>query len=328
MGSSSMGTTAQRIDEHRPSAIRPEDYAFEFGYDAQPPMGWGFGEVTDPEQMRRMRETYEAMLQEHIELLRPIRESGTSTYNDPYRCDHCGAHMRYGMVYRHLPSEDVITVGEICAENTMRVPNRATLVMKRLREAAAAARMREAEDKEARERRELAERDYPEAVKVIRAIVAESETAQAILADRDAPLYEIDALPFLENVAVKHLRRGYLSERQAAAIVKGYAARQARQVERQEREKTAEPCPAGRIWVEGRVLSTKTQENDFGTRCVMTVEDDRGFRVWGTEPSTIKGAPYGDEIRGRRIKFKATIERSDRDEFFGFFKRPSNAEVL
>jgi hypothetical protein len=71
------------------------------------------------------------------------------------------------------------------------------------------------------------------------------------------------------------------------------------------------------------VLSVKWQENDFGGREVMTVKDDRGFLVWGSTPHAIDSVQKGD-----RVRFVANVERSDRDETFGFFKRPRKAEVV
>lgn len=99
---------------------------------------------------------------------------------------------------------------------------------------------------------------------------------------------------------------------------------EARKVER-EREREAEvrvPCLTGRITVIGKVVSTDAKENDFGVRYVMTVRDDRGFVVWGTQPSSIT-VSVGD-----RVEFTATVERSDRDECFGFYSRPSKAKVI
>lgn len=92
------------------------------------------------------------------------------------------------------------------------------------------------------------------------------------------------------------------------------------------------PCLTGRIVVSGTVVSTDTKENDYGVRHVMTVRDDRGFVVWGTEPSKVllpNGQPSGVYLSvGDRIEFTATVEQSDRDECFGFFSRPSKAKVL
>ena len=82
------------------------------------------------------------------------------------------------------------------------------------------------------------------------------------------------------------------------------------------------PCPIGRVTVVGKVVSVDSKDTDFGTRYVMTVRDDSGFTVWGSQPSAL------DPSVGDRIEFTASIERSDRDECFGFYKRPSKARIL
>jgi len=92
-----------------------------------------------------------------------------------------------------------------------------------------------------------------------------------------------------------------------------------------ERERANEvrvPCPIGRVTVIGKVVSTDAKDTDYGTRYVMTVRDDRGFTVWGSQPSSLY-----PEV-GDRIEFTASVERSDRDECFGFYKRPTKASII
>jgi len=92
-----------------------------------------------------------------------------------------------------------------------------------------------------------------------------------------------------------------------------------------ERERANEvrvPCPVGRVTVIGKVVSTDAKDTDYGTRYVMTVRDDKGFTVWGSQPSSLN-LSVGD-----RVEFTASVERSDRDECFGFFKRPTKARIL
>lgn len=92
-----------------------------------------------------------------------------------------------------------------------------------------------------------------------------------------------------------------------------------------ERERANEvrvPCPVGRVTIVGKVVSVDSKDTDFGTRYVMTVRDDSGFTVWGSQPSSL------DPSVGDRIEFTASVERSDSDECFGFFKRPSKARLL
>lgn len=81
------------------------------------------------------------------------------------------------------------------------------------------------------------------------------------------------------------------------------------------------PCVLGKTTITGQVVKAYMTENDYGTRYVMVVRDDRGFSVWGTVPSAIN-VNIGDTVR-----FNATVEASDKPEF-GFFKRPTKAEVL
>jgi hypothetical protein len=109
----------------------------------------------------------------------------------------------------------------------------------------------------------------------------------------------------------------------------------------------AEDCPVGKVRITGTVLGLKVEESaySYGYRreAVMTtkmlVRDDRGFKVYGTRPA-IKGdrvAPFeGAEPqqtyivldKGDRVTFNATIERSEKDPKFGFFRRPSGAKAL
>lgn len=93
-----------------------------------------------------------------------------------------------------------------------------------------------------------------------------------------------------------------------------------REAERADEVRT--PCLTGRIQIAGVVVATDIKENDFGIRCVMTVKDDRGFTVWGTTPSSLEPSV------GDRVQFTATVERSDRDECFGFYSRPAKASLL
>ena len=84
----------------------------------------------------------------------------------------------------------------------------------------------------------------------------------------------------------------------------------------------AQPVPvnAGRIAVCGTVLTTKIQESQYGSTLKMLVRDDRGFKLWGSVPSSIYPS------RGDTVEFVAAVEPSDDDPKFGFYKRPTKAE--
>lgn len=117
---------------------------------------------------------------------------------------------------------------------------------------------------------------------------------------------------------------------------------------------TAAPVQAGRIRITGRVVSFKEVEDHFSysahTITKILVEDDRGFRVYGTIPQALKDAvweswagsleDYEDRhlygpgywkehhLKGARVSFAAATEPSDDDPHFGFFKRATKAEYL
>lgn len=87
---------------------------------------------------------------------------------------------------------------------------------------------------------------------------------------------------------------------------------------------TAEPVPTGRQTVCGAILRFKTVESAYGTTIKMTVEDQRGFRVYTTVPKAI----LDTVTLGSVVQFDATLTRSTDSDTFGFAKRPTKAAVL
>ncbi len=82
----------------------------------------------------------------------------------------------------------------------------------------------------------------------------------------------------------------------------------------------------GRHTIRARVLHTKWQESfhPYGAGSLkMLCEDDAGLRYWGTCPNSL--CVENDDLRGVTVEFDATVEQSDDDEYFGFFKRPTKA---
>lgn len=78
------------------------------------------------------------------------------------------------------------------------------------------------------------------------------------------------------------------------------------------------------ISVEGEVISVKERETRYGWTTKMLVKDERGFKVWGTVPKSVR-----EEVeRGSRVTFIANVKVSEDDESFGFFSRPRKAELL
>lgn len=124
-----------------------------------------------------------------------------------------------------------------------------------------------------------------------------------------------------------------LSEKQLRAGADSILRDLKRREEREREDAMAEPVISGRYEVTGTVLSTKWVDSAYGGTKKMLVRDDRGFKVWGTVPSSL------DEIDGllstetmlkvgQRVRFTATVSRSGDDLKFGFFKRPAKATRL
>ena len=125
------------------------------------------------------------------------------------------------------------------------------------------------------------------------------------------------------NFIHKVNRYGDTSDKFVAAMIRDMERTAERDAQRAAEQANAKPVVEGkRVIITGEVVSVKWQENGYGGREVMTVKDDRGFKVWGSVPSSI------DAHRGDRITFTADVEKSDRDDTFGFFKRPTKAELL
>lgn len=281
---------AVRTDVHSPKNLVTEDYDFAFAYDAHPDAGGA-------EQRMRL---LNALIDEGF---RFGQVHGGDT------CDHCGARLRYVAVMKHLPTRTLIKVGETCLANRF---ERASGEFHALR-------------KQAQLDRQL------QRVKKTRALffavhAPDAETAFEWCAERvENGEYGWEGMR--HRFVSKITREGETSVRFLRAMMRDMVRTERREAERAERDRieaeNASPVVEGRIVVEGQVLATRWQESDYGATKKMLVRDDRGFKVWGTVPSAIL-----DIEREDRVRFTATVEQSNDDETFGFYKRPSKAECL
>ena len=114
----------------------------------------------------------------------------------------------------------------------------------------------------------------------------------------------------------------------AASIISAHQRATEKELERKRERAESAPVPVTdeRITVTGQIIKVGFKEgwgyND-PARKVITVRDDHGFKLWGTCPSAIDRAEQGD-----RVTFTARVERSDRDETFGFFSRPTKPAIV
>lgn len=121
-----------------------------------------------------------------------------------------------------------------------------------------------------------------------------------------------------------------LTERQWAAVTRCVA----RDAEEAAKRSTAAPVEVGRRVLAGTVVTVKEVEGYMGGPAwKMLVELEDGSRVYGSIPRaiddqlwTVEGAEsFYAPLRGAKVTFTATVERSDRDPAFGFFSRPTKA---
>lgn len=142
---------------------------------------------------------------------------------------------------------------------------------------------------------------------------------------------------FRAELARKLYRFGSLSDAQVDAVRRGIE----RQAERAAEIASAGPFPEGRVLIEGEVVSDKwTEDRGYGSQHKMLVKLADGNKIYGTVPRTIEDACVnswdqqtgdvipGMELRGAHVRFTATAERSRDDEHFGFYSRPTKAEIL
>ena len=120
---------------------------------------------------------------------------------------------------------------------------------------------------------------------------------------------------------------------QVENLTTAVAEREARNAREAERKATAQPVPTGKTTITGTVVSWKVTQNTFSYYAEdilkVVVEDQRGFRVFGTCPAKLADAvPNMDALKGAMVTFTATTEPSKDDPAFGFFKRATKASLL
>lgn len=318
-----------RTDTHRPSVLDPADYR-DVGY-------LDYGGYDDPGDFY-LDEEYRS---------RPYF-NGTG---EP-KCDHCGQRIRYGEIFYHKPSNELVVVGLTCA-GTLGLTSVHEKEMKRQAEFRKLAKVRghrlagdpqaqraaywmmdvrfAAEDTWARENE--IEREF----KLDREDDRSFDTAdwKAINAAKKAAYRERLAATGIDgkmeaivlDMQVRFNRYGDLSDKQVAFLLRLRAQAQETRVKQAafalDRESAADCPDRGRITVEGEVLKSEWRDNDYGGKLVWTVKTDEGWLVWGTVPSSM-----GNPERGDRVRFSAEVTPSGDDPKFGFYKRPTKAEYL
>lgn len=292
--------------------LDPTDYRYAGSFDSYPPEGSYIGQggtfrVYDDSRPDADLTHFgtNPLNAEYQYLSGLLRNSETSIWDESGQCDHCGARLRYVVVMRHLPTDSYMAIGETCHVERFGHDSKVAKDVDRLRKRAAAERAL------AKVRKEVDA--------WLAADPANLEAVEYAEANQDGNYFYADLLRKLRQY-------GPWSDRQRDAVLRGKV-RDAERAARAEAEADEPRIPVpegqGRFTIEGEVVSVKWQDNDYGSRQVMTVKVPGFYLVWGSVPSALHGIERGD-----RVRFDATVTRSDRDESFGFFKRPTKAEFV
>lgn len=285
----------KRTDIHRPAEVKPEEYSF-VAFDCVKINGIGDAYYAASE--RKIRDAHMA------------RTGGTySQHAHGGNCMICGnANAMYTACFYHELTNTYVRVGDTCSQ-----------------------KMEGCDEK--------AFRAYREGVKSELECIAGKRKAQKILEDHGIgicwimytaeydPRYEEKTIRDIVGALVKY---GRLSDKQVDFLKKlllkidGRAAAKAELATLPDAAPmpVVPDCPEGRMIITGRVLTTKIQTSDYGDTLKMLVQHESGWKVWGTVPSD------SGFDRGHKVQFTATVERSQNDSKFGYFKRPTKAPLL
>lgn len=248
---------------------------------------------------------------------RLVEESPVENFECLSKCCVCGTPFRYGDVWRHLPSGVRIVIGHRCAAKYGLMASRGQY--KHMR--AAEVRKRERRDERRRVRIDMK--------KFLR---MHRELPQQLRFDH----------PFVKKIRATLIRWGTLSVPQMQAVTKVI---RDTETHRKADVDLGPPVPVkvGRYEIYGTIVSLKFKENEFGPVLKMLVRVVGWYKVWGTCPDALSDAIWAQSQRDKhfeggiiewvrmhpvRVRFTATVTQSDDDESFGFFKRPTKAEVL
>lgn len=244
---------------------------------------------------RDMNEAYDNA---HKELGLTLKDMGRSEETIPGVgvCASCGTVYRHGAVFLHEPTGELLAVGSDCANSTFGFLTMADRI-------------------QAKVSKENAKKTKAEklAAEVATFLEATEGLEEALNTNHQ----------IVQDVKAKLEKFGSLSDAQVAMVLK--IAKEA--AERAATEPTPVPVPEGRQVLKGTILTVKLQESFYGDTLKMLVQvptEEGAFKVWGSVHSSL----LDEDLRGRLVQFTATVERSDKDEAFGFYKRPTKATLV
>ncbi len=304
--------TRKREDIHRRAVIKPEDYEYA-----------GLVRVFQGEVKH---ESDEGTAQK----LRASSAAGLRAYGEDEigRCDHCGAHLKNISVWRHVPTGGYIAIGETCAKETMQVPDRMVLDIKRLADWRAGVERPHTPEEWKQYRLKEARHTYPETLAFLYAVldgsVGEKHVWWADATGNDQF--------FLAKLARGFEESGRVSERLDAVVKRTRDTTIAEKIKHEQRMAVgAKHAPTGRrLTLSGVVKEIIELYNGYTTRPAMIVEGDGHWTMECTIPKSLVegGWPTVYKVKeGDHVRFVADVDSSP-DPYIGWAKRPKQVEVL
>src|SRR5947209_12916370 len=252
-------STATRSDRHRPSApeFDPQDYDCMGVFDLAPEWGDNGSRMATVNQL----------------LERGYR---FASHQAGGVCGHCGARLRYVALMVHLPSKDMIYVGETCLAGRFEATK---AEFDHLRKTAAL-------DREKQARKAAFLELCAQHPVLVWATYAHNIGAVGVGETTWGETHgKCWAISVLDDIARKARQYGELSPRQVELITKLVGELETAEADTARRDAEAaaqppaQPVPTGKLVVEGEIVSTRWQDNDFGGGCVkMLVAADAGWK--------------------------------------------------
>lgn len=292
----------KRNDAHRPSAINPAEYEF-VACDY-------YGSKLEGEGFLMDRQAFQAHMKATGAKYAEQENNGT--------CYICGARALYVAKYHHLPTNSYIVTGMDCAEKLgIGEPGAFKTFRKRIKEGM-----------------ELGRRHRRAEVTLGEHGLADAWTVwMAGTQSKDRPAREESTII---DIVGKLIRYKDISPGQInylRSLLARIANRPVVEAQRAAEHAAAQPVPQtdARVKVVGKIVSTKMVDGMYGVVTKMLVQTDAGYKVFGTVPAHFMNevSKTGEHcLRGFRVEFEARLERSNNDEKFGFFSRPTKPAIL
>jgi len=212
-------------------------------------------------------------------------------------CDHCGAWFLYGAIFEHDNGERIV-VGNTCAVEAFGCDSRVEYDRKRL-----VSRV-----KAGRERAKL------------------EAKREAFLTNNEGLADALECEHYIvRDIRYKFSRYGELSPKQVALVFKISKETKEFEEKKEKQESELNDVVEGRRELTGKILMAKWYENAFGIqyKCLLLTDDNQ--KLFGTVPAKLADADVG---KGDKVKFTATVKASVDDSKFGYYSRPTKAEIL